>query len=50
MKVFENFDGGGFNHYIVEFRRAEDLIAFMDQIETTGRSWVESGPRDDGSC
>ena len=43
MKVFENFDGGGFNFFIVEFMNPGELDAFMEEFDTIGRSWVETG-------
>lgn len=46
IRIFENFDGGGFNYYIIEFKTMECMRAFMDQFEIIGESWVEEGPRD----
>jgi len=43
MRVFENYDGGGFNYYIVEFPARADLDRFMLAFPVVGRPWAEDG-------
>ncbi|MCH7228737.1 hypothetical protein [Haloferula sp. A504] len=40
-KVFETFDGGGLNGYIVEFDNFGDLQRFRQHFRIRGRIWVE---------
>lgn len=43
IKVFENFDGGGFNCYICEFKTLEEACVFRRHFGIEGRNtlWIE---------
>lgn len=41
IAVFENFDAGGFNHYIIELYSEEAFRSFTAAFEDGLRSWGE---------
>jgi len=43
VRVFTNFDGGGFNFYIFEFQLLEDARAFAKHLDIRGERsiWIE---------
>ncbi|MBE7496859.1 MAG: hypothetical protein HS117_18105 [Verrucomicrobiaceae bacterium] len=43
IKLFENFDGGGFNHYICEFATLMDASGFRSHFDIEGDNtlWIE---------
>lgn len=41
LKVYENFDGGGWNFNIVEFLDRAELDRFRQEFDVFDRAWIE---------
>jgi ribosomal protein S18 len=41
IRAFDNYDGGGWCCYIVEFKTLEDLKVFVTERKISSRCWIE---------
>jgi hypothetical protein len=48
VRVFENYDGGGFNFYIFEFTSMDHAKTFAEQFNITGENslWIEDAKKE----
>ena len=41
VRVFDDYDGGGWLGYIVEFQTLDDLKVFVTERKISSRCWIE---------
>ena len=42
LRLYDNFDGGGWNFYIVEFLNPADLNEFIQEVDVFDEPWIEN--------